>query len=165
MGWRSPGLARRGYGRGRGPGTHRQRAMTVLKAMVLVSTENQTAASSPSAGTGRAGGASVREGLWGKRWVRRHSSPHHVAEVAIRKACVGKGRRWPAVVRTVPRSVRGPGRGWVVRLWGSRSFSRGSGGRQAWLGFRGLPIVQVCTGRGFWRFWGSLVWWQYGQRI
>lgn len=154
LGWRTPGLARRGYRRWQGPGPHGQRAVIVLEAMVLVTTENEAASAGCCADRN-----STRKGLWGERWVRRHSSPHHVAEVAIRKACVGKGRRWSAVVCSVLRSFRGSGWGWIVRFWGSGSFSWGCGRGQTWFELGGLSIVQICTGRGFWRFWGSLVGW------
>lgn len=158
MGWRSPGLARRGRRRS---GAHGQRAVIVLEAMVLVSAEHHAAAASCA---GRAGRAPVSERLRGERWVRGHPAPHHVAEVAV---CVAerRRRRRPAKVRPVPGSLRRPGRRRIVRLRRSGSFSWGCGGRQSRLGLGGLPVVQVCAGRWFRRFWGSLVRWENGERL
>lgn len=133
---RRPGLTRGGR-RGR---------VIVLEAMVLVSAEHHAAAS----GTGCAGGSSVSEGVRGQRRAGGHPAPHHVTEVAVCEARVRKRRRRPA-------EVRWPGRRRIVRLRRSRSVSRACRGRRSRFGLGGLPVVQVCAGRRFRRFWGSLV--------
>ncbi len=65
---------------------------------------------------------------------------HHVAEVAV---CEAERRRGAA----------------EVRLRGSGGFCGGL------IGLGGLPVVQVCAGRRFWRFWGSLVRRENGERL
>lgn len=154
LGRRRPGLSRRGR---RGPGAD----VIVLEAMVLVSAEHHAAAS----GAGCTSGSSVSEGVRGERRATGHPAPHHVTEVAVCEARMRKRRRRPAIVCPVTGSLRWPGRRWIVRLRRSRSFSRGCRGRRSRFGLGGLPVVQVCAGRWFRRFWGSLVWWENGERL
>lgn len=173
-------------GAGVGESLHRQRAVIVLKSVVLVPAEQQATGSRGCSSCCCSSGSRrelVRVGRWQNpnavggpgglsgptkdfpQGVRRQASAHHVTHVVVSEACRSeRRRRWQgvAVRRALCRRKRR-----VVRLRGPASVAsaRGSdGGSMSQLRLRRwLPVVQVGVWGWLWRLGRALIWGQDGH--